>query len=443
MAIGLSEHFNYKKLIRFTIPTISMMLFTSIYGIIDGFFISNYVGSDAFTAVNIIFPAIMIIGSVGFMIGAGGGALVSKTLGEGKRDTANRYFSMLIYLELIIGVVFSIIAGIFIEPIGRFLGATDNLIDYSVTYGIILLVGTPAFMLQNSFQSFIVVAEKPKFGLVVTVAAGLTNIVLDFLFVGIFSFGIEGAAFATIISQFVGALIPLVFFIRKNNTYLRLKITKFELRPILKTCANGSSEMIANVSLNLVNVLYNLQLMKYAGPSGVAAFGVIMYVGFIFVGVYLGYSAGVSPIIGYHYGADNKKELKSLFKKSVIILAVAALVMTSIGEIFAPALVNIFVGYDKELAALSVRALRLYALCYAFCWFSIFVSAFFTSLNNGFISGLVSFLRTCLFQVVMILVLPIFFEIDGLWSAIVFAEALGIIVSLICVFTNRKKYGYF
>lgn len=442
MEINLSEHFTYKKLIKFTLPTIIMMIFTSIYGIVDGVFISNVVGSNAFAAINLIMPVIMIIGTIGFMIGTGGSAIISKTLGEGKKEEANKKFSMLIYLEVILGILFTIIAIIFLRPIAKMLGATEEMMGDCLIYGRILLVGMTAFILQNSFQSFMVVAEKPRFGLAISIAAGITNMVLDFLLIYVFRIGVAGAAMATITSQFVGAIIPLVYFSRKNSTMLKLGKTKFDLSTIVKTCTNGSSEMVTNLSMSLVNILFNMQLMKFAGANGVSAYGIIMYVGFIFVGTYMGYSVGTAPIIGYHYGAGNKEELKSLFKKSLKLLGIVAIIMTGLAEILAKPLASIFVSYDKELLELTINALRLYSLSYIISWFNIFASSFFTALNNGFVSALISFLRTLAFQVAMILILPAIWGINGIWVSVACAELLAIIVSIICIVKNRKKYEY-
>lgn len=442
MEINLSEHFTYKKLIRFTLPTIIMMIFTSIYGVVDGVFVSNVVGSDAFAAINLIMPAIMIIGTIGFMIGTGGSATISKTLGEGDMEKANKYFSMFIYLEIILGVIFTILGISVLEPVAKFLGADESMMEYCLTYGRILLFGMVAFILQNSFQSFMVVAEKPRFGLGISIAAGLTNIVLDFLFIYVFKFGVAGAAWATVTSQVVGAVIPLIYFSRKNSTALRLGKTKFELSVILKTCANGSSEMVTNLSMSLVNILFNKQLMEYAGADGVSAYGIIMYIGFLFVGTYVGYSVGSAPIIGYHFGAGNKKELKGLLKQSVKLLGIIALVMTALSEILAGPLASIFVSYDKNLLELTVNAIRIYSLSYILSWFNIFASSFFTALNDGLISALISFMRTLVFQVATILILSTLLGTNGIWLTVVVAEVLSLIVSVICFVLNRKKYEY-
>ena len=440
--ISLSEHFTYKKLVKFTLPTIVMMIFTSIYGVVDGLFISNVVKGNAFASVNLIMPALMIVGTIGFMFGTGGSAIISKTLGEGDTDKANRYFSLLIYSEVVLGILFTVLGLMFLEPVAKLLGATKDLLPDCLTYGKILLLGMTAFILQNSFQSFLVSAEKPGFGLTISIIAGLTNMVLDFLFMYVFRWGVAGAAAATVISQIVGALVPLVYFISKNNSRLRLGKTRFELSPIIKTCTNGSSEMVTNLSMSLVNILFNIKLLEFAGANGVSAYGIIMYVSFIFVGTYLGYSVGSAPIISYHFGANNQNELKSIFKKSIKLLGIIAVIMTLFAELFAKPLASIFVSYYKDLLDLTVNALRLYSLSYIISWFNIFASSFFRALNDGFVSALISFLRTLVFQAIVILALPKFFDINGIWLSVLVAELLSLIVSIICFVKNKKKYNY-
>lgn len=440
--IQLSEHFSYIKLMRFTIPTIAMMIFTSIYGVVDGLFVSNIVGSEAFAGVNLIMPALMMLDSVGFMIGTGGSALVSKTIGEDNKKLANRYFSMLIYFLLIVGIVLSILGNVFIRQISELLGAKGEMVDICSTYGRTLLCSLPFFMLQNCFQSFLVVAEKPAMGLCVSVIAGLSNMVLDFLFIYVFRLGVFGAALATAISEFVGAAIPLIFFIRKNNSPLMLIKTKLELKPILRTCSNGSSEMVTNISMSLVNMLYNLQLVKFAGYDGVVAYGIIMYVGFIFSGTYLGYCVGVAPIVGYHYGAANTAELKNLFKKSLFLLSSAAVVLTACAELLSSVLAGIFVGYNQDLHNMTTNAIQLFALSYIISGINIFASAFFTALNNGLVSAVISFMRTLVFQIAFIFILPELLGLNGIWLAVVGAEICSLIISVSFFVANRKKYKY-
>lgn len=442
MNIRLSDHFSYGKLIRFTLPTIAMMIFTSIYGVVDGVFVSNCVGSDAFAAVNLIMPVIMILGSAGFMIGTGGSAIVSKTLGEKKLEKASEYFSMLIYLCIVSGVILSAIGIIFIKPIAGLLGATGDIANNCIIYGRTVFFMMTGLFLQNAFQSFLVVAEKPKLGLAVTLLAGFTNMFLDFLFVYVLRLGVFGAAVATGISQFVGAIIPVIYFASGKNNILHLKKCRFNKDIIIKTCINGSSEMVTNMSMSLVNMLYNMQLMKYIGTNGVVAYGIIMYVGFIFSGTYIGYSVGSAPVISYHYGAGNKKELKSLFKHSIILLVISSVIMTLLAEVLAKYLAGIFVSYDKQLLELTTTAIRIYSVSYLISELNIFASSFFTALNNGFVSAAISFLRMFLFQIIMILLLPVIIGINGIWIAVTAAEALALVVSVIFVIINRKKYGY-
>lgn len=442
MKIQLSDHFLYSKLIKFTLPTIAMMIFTSIYGVVDGVFVSNCVGSDAFAAVNLIMPIIMILGSVGFMIGTGGSAIVSKTLGEGKKEKANEYFSMLVYLCVVSGVILSVIGIIFTGPIAVLLGAKGSIAKDCVTYGRTVFFMLTGLFLQNAFQSFLVVAEKPKLGLFVTLLAGFTNMFLDFLFVYVLRFGVFGAALATGISQFVGSVIPIIYFAGGKNNVLKLTKCRFNKDIIIKTCINGSSEMVTNMSMSLVNILYNMQLMKYIGTNGVVAYGIIMYVGFIFVGTYMGYAVGSAPVISYHYGAGNKDELKNLFKRSLTIIIVSSVVMTLIAEIIAGYLAGIFVSYDNNLLELTTEAIRIYAVSYLISGVNIFASSFFTALNNGVVSAVISFMRMFVFQIVMILLLPVVLGISGIWTAVIAAEVLSVVISVMFLVKNRKKYSY-
>lgn len=442
MKIQLSEHFTYGKLLRFVCPSIIMMIFTSIYGVVDGIFVSNFTGSESFAAVNLIMPLVMAVGALGFMLGTGGSALVAKTLGEGKTEQANQYFSMIVVVNVVAGVILSVAGILFVRPIAMKLGATGHLLEDAVLYGRIMLAGNAAFMLQNSFQSFFPVAEKAKNGLYVTVAAGLTNMLLDFLFVAVFGWGIAGAAAATVLSYFVGGILPVFYFARENTSCLRLVKTRFYGRQLLRSCANGSSEMMTNLSMSVVNMLYNIQLMHLAAENGVAAYGVIMYVNFIFAAVFLGYSIGCAPLVGYHFGAKNQGELKNLLKKSVLLIAVAQIVMTLVAEVLAPVLAGIFVSYDKELLRMTIHGFRLFSLSFLFMGMNIFGSAFFTALNNGGISALISFLRTLVFQVAAVLILPLMLGLDGIWLAIVVAEVLALLVTAGLVIGYRKRYQY-
>lgn len=442
MRIQLSDHFTYKRLLRFVISPILMMICTSLYSIVDGFFVSNYVGKTPFAAVNLIMPVCMALGTVGTMIGTGGSAIVSKALGEGKREDANRYFSMLIYFAIIMSVVLSVIGFIFARPIATALGATDELLENCVLYSRILFISLTAFVLQNAFQSFFVTAEKPSLSLKISLFAGVTNVVLDYLFIAVFDFGLAGAAIATGIGQVVGGFVPMVYFARKNDSLLRLTKTGFEGSVLRKAFGNGASEMVTNLSTSLVNILYNFQLMKLAGENGVAAYGIIMYVNFIFMAIYFGYSIGSAPVIGYHYGAGNHDELKNLFRKSVTLMGVTGVILTVLAELLTVPLVTIFASYDADLFAMTCHGFRLYSLSFAVMGINVWGSAFFTALGNGVISATISFLRTLVFQIAVVLILPILLGIDGIWLAIVVAELLALIFTLIFFVGNRKKYHY-
>ncbi len=442
MKIQLSDHFTFSKLLRFTLPSITMMVFTSIYSVVDGLFVSNYVGKDPYTALNLIWPLIMGMGALGFMMGSGGSAIVAKTLGEGKSEDARRYFSMVVYVTIIGSLLLSAIGLIFIRPISIALGSTEELLPYSMLYGRILLISLTFFMLQNVFQSFFATAEKPKLGLLIIVIAGVSNMILDYVFIVVFQWGLAGAAIATAVSQVIGGGIPLFYFLRHNSSLLRLVVTRFELRPLWKTCTNGSSELMTNLSSSLVNILYNLQLMKLTGQDGVAAFGTIMYVFFIFIAIYIGYAMGCAPLIGYHYGAGNHKELKNLLTKSLVLMGILGVLLTIAAEVLAAPLSKLFVGYDPELYSLTCHAFRLYAFSFLVTGFNIYGSAFFTALNNGGFSAAISFLRTLLFQVAMIYLLPIFFDLDGIWLAVTAAECLTLVITIIFLITQRKHYHY-
>ena len=442
MNIQLSDHFDYKRLLRFTFPSIVMMIFTSIYGVVDGIFVSNFVGKTPFAALNLIMPFLMIFGAVGFMIGAGGSALVSMTLGEGERDRANRLFSMLIYITVGFGVVMTVIGIAFMRPMAILLGAEGEMIDYCVVYGRILMLSLTFFMLQNTFQSFLITAEKPQLGLYVTIAAGVTNIVLDALFIAVFKWGLAGAAAATAISQTVGGVIPLVYFMRPNNGLLKLTKAEFDGKALLRTCTNGSSEFMTNISMSVVNMLYNFQLMRFAGEDGVAAYGVIMYVNFVFIAIFIGYSIGTAPVIGYHYGAQNRGELNSLFTKSLRLIGGAGLVLTALAIALAKPLSSVFVSYDEQLLAMTERAFMIYSLSFLVMGVNIFGSSFFTALNNGLVSAAISFLRTLLFQIAAVLILPELFGLDGVWLAVVTAELMALAVTIAFFVKMRNRYGY-
>ena len=444
MRIQLSDHFTYGKLIRFTMPSIAMMIFTSVYGVVDGFFVSNFAGKTPFSAVNLIMPFLMIVATVGFMFGTGGTALVAKIFGEGDKEKANKYFSLFVYVSFALGVIFAILGIVFIRPISALLGAEGELLENCVVYARIILAALPFYVLQLLFQSFFPAAEKPQLGLAVTVLAGVTNMVLDAVLVILLpqEYKLAGAAIATAMSQFVGGVIPLFYFFRKNNSILRLGKTSFDGKAILKACANGSSEFMSNVSMSIVGMLYNIQLLKYAGENGVAAYGVIMYVSMIFSAAFIGYSIGVAPVISYHNGAQNYKESKGLLRQSLIMIGVFGVGMVAAAELLALPLSNIFVGYDAELMNLTVSGFKIFALSFIFMGFAIFSSGFFTALNDGLTSALISFLRTLVFQIAAVLLLPLIWEIDGVWISIVVAEVMAAAISAFFLVVKRKKYHY-
>ena len=440
--IQLSDHFTYQKLLRFVLPSIVMMVFTSIYGVVDGLFVSNFAGKTPFAAINLVMPFIMVLGGIGFMIGTGGTALVSKVLGEGEPEKAKRYFTIMILFTLLVGAVLTVFGVTMMEKVARFLGATDEMLHDCVLYGRIVISFTAAFMLQNVFQSFLIAAEKPKLGLIATVAAGITNMALDALFIAGFHWGVAGAAIATGLSQCVGGLFPLIYFLRPNSSKLRLVRTKLELRPILNACGNGSSELMSNISSSIVSMIYNFQLLKYIGEDGISAYGVLMYVQFVFIAIDFGYSIGCAPIVGFHFGAQNHTELKNMLGKSVKLMCGAGVVMAVLAQVLAAPMARLFVGYDEVLYRLTCHAFRLFSVAFLFAGFNIFASSFFTALNNGLISAVISFLRTLVLQTSSVILLPLIFGVDGIWYAITAAEIFATTISVIFLFAKRKKYHY-
>ncbi len=442
MRIQLSEHFTYRKLIRFVIPSIVMMIFTSIYSVVDGLFVSNFVGKRAFASINLMMPFIMGISALGFMIGTGGSAIVGKTLGEGKHKKANEYFSLLVYTTAIFGVLLSALAELFVPQVAEMLGAEGELLQNSILYGRLTLISMPAFMLQNIFQSFFVTAEKPKLGLAVTISAGVTNMVLDFLLVGVWHFGLAGAAIATVCGEMIGGLSPVIYFARKNSSLLKLGKTKLEWRILAQTCINGSSELMSNLSSSIVNSIYNMQLMKFAGEDGVAAYGTIMYVNFVFLAIFIGYAMGSAPIFSYHFGAQNHVELKNIFQKSLKLIGACGVFMAVVSQFLAIPFSRIFVGYDADLLRLTQNGFRIFCVVYLINGFNIFGSSFFTALNNGLVSALISFLRTLVFQISAVLILPLLLGLNGIWWAITVAEILTGAVTVFFFITKRKQYHY-
>ncbi len=442
MKIRLSDHFTFGRLLRFVLPTIAMMVFTSIYGVVDGIFVSNYVGKTAFAAVNLVMPVLMMFGVPGFMLGTGGTALIAKNLGEGNKKKANEVFSMLTLICILCGAVLTVVGMLIIRPVSALMGAEGQMLEDCVLYGLLVLPATTAYILQFAFQSFCVAAEKPNLSLAMMVTAGVCNIVLDALFVAVFRWGLAGAAIATSVAQIIGAAIPALYFLRPNKSLLQFGKFRFDAKALLRSCTNGSSELLSNLSMSLVSVLYNLQLMRYAGENGIAAYGVIMYVNFMFASVFIGFSVGIAPVIGFNYGADNRVEQKSLFRKSITIISAFSLVMGAAAFLLSKPLSHIFVGYDQALCKMTVRGFRIYALSFLICGFNIYASAMFTAFNNGLVSAVISFVRTMICQTAAVLLLPMIWELDGIWFAIVAAELAALLLTVFCLIKYRKRYHY-
>ena len=438
--IQLSDSFNYRKLLQFTFPSIVMMILTSIYGVADGFFVSNFAGKTPFAAVNFIMPILLILGCVGFMFGTGGSALISKTLGEGKSRKANELFSMLVYVSIILGILLAVLGFFLIRPVAVIMGAEGELLEDCLLYGKINLLALPFYILQYEFQCLFAAAEKPKLGLYITVASGITNMVLDGLFVAVFSWGLAGAAAATAFSQFVGGILPVFYFAGKNESRFQLVRFQFDGRALVKICTNGASELMSNISMSFVGMLYNIQLMKYAGENGVAAYGVLMYVSMVFQAVFLGYAVGMAPVVSYHYGAGNKKEVKNLLRRSILLIGSFSAAMCVMGELLGRPFSVLFVGYDGELLDLTAHAFAVFSLSFLFSGFAILGSSFFTALNDGLTSALISFLRTLVFEAAAIMIFPLIWGIDGIWWSVVAAEILAVLVTILFLVKKRKRY---
>ena len=442
MNIQLSDHFTYGRLLKFTFPSIVMMVFTSIYGVVDGIFVSNFAGKTPFAAINLIMPYLMLTSVLGFMVGTGGTALISMTLGMGDRKKANEIFSLLTWVCILGGITLTALSMVFLRPVAKLLGATGQMLEDCVTYGMIVQLALTAYILQYAFQSFCVAAEKPNLSLTMMIVAGVTNIVLDALFVAVFHWGLVGAAVATTIAQITGAVIPLIYFSRPNSSLLRLGQCRFDGKALLRTFTNGASELMSNLSMSLVSMLYNLQLMAWAGEDGIAAYGVIMYVNFAFMSVYIGFVIGAAPLVGYNHGAENHQELQNIFRKSLTLLGGFSLIMVLLAELSSAPLSKIFVGYDPALYEITVRGFRIYSLSFLLCGFNLFGSSLFTALNNGLISAVISFFRTLICQIAAVLLLPMVLELDGIWLSIVVAELGALALTVVCFVKYRKHYHY-
>jgi len=438
----IKNEYTFVKLLKFTIPTMVTLIFTSIYNVVDSLFISNYVGKDAFAAVNFIVPLLMCLGAIGFMFGTGGSALISKTMGEGEKDKPNQLFSLIVYISLVIGVLLAVLGFFLIRPVAIFLGAKGILLEGSMEYGRIIILSVPAFVLQFEFQSFFSTAGKPRLCLYITILAGITNIILDALFVAILGWGLEGAAFATVISQYIGGGLPLIYFLMPNTSFLKLCKLHFNGKALIKVCTNGSSELLSQISMSFVSMLYNVQLVKYAGADGVAAYGVLMSVGFIFHAIFIGYAVGVTPLIGYQYGAKSSEELKNLLKKSFILIGCFAITMFLASLVLSIPLSFLFVGYDNNLFRMTIQAFSFFSFAFLFSGYAIFGSAFFTALNNGLVSAIISFMRTVVFEVIAVLIFPLIWGINGIWASIVGTEVMAVIMVFFFITTKKKQYGY-
>ena len=440
--LHLSEHFTYGKLLRFTLPSIVMNIFSSVYIIADGYFVANFAGKTEFAAVNLIMPFLNILGTIGYMFGVGGSALIAKTLGEKKQEQANRLFSLIVLVSAGLAVLMMAAGFVFMPQIAGLLGAEGSLLEYGVLYGRIFILALPSWIWVYEFQLFFVTAEKPSLGLAVTICAGLCNVVLDALFIICFQWGIAGAAAASALTQIVGGVFPLIYFGRRNDSLLRLVKPVWDGGAVVKCCTNGSSEFMAEAAVSFVGIFYNIQLLKYAGEDGVVIYGLLMYVSLIFTAIFVGYSNGIGPVFSYHYGAQDHGELKSLLKRSLTIIGVTSVMMFVLSEGIAHPFSALFLRDAVDLLPDAVHAFRIISVAYLFTGMAVFGSAFFTALNNGQTSALISFLRTFVFELGAVLLLPALLGVDGIWYSVVFAELMAAATGSIFMFALRRKYHY-
>ena len=436
MDVSLSGHYGYRRLLWASAPSVAMMLVSSVYGIVDGLFVSNFAGKSGFAAVNLMYPPMMILGALGLMVGSGGAALVGKIQGEGYPQKADRVFTMLLRFLASVGVAVGVLFAVFCPLIARWLGADEGMMDECVVYGRISMVGMPFFMLQQAMQSFYMAAERPQLGTWVSVACGIVNVALDALFVWILGWGVAGAAWATVLAQVVGGGFPMIYFGSKrlNRGSLHLRRNSKTIWPYVgKACTNGLSEYVSGISLSIVSMCYNLQLMHHIGEDGVAAYGVVMYLTFVIAAFFIGYNITLTPIIGYHYGARDVDEQRSLLRKSLVIIGVTGLLLTAVAELLSGPAARFFVGYDEGLLALTTKAIRIYMLCFLICGWSMFASALFTGLQNGVVSAVAAFMRSLVFEMAAVWLLPVFFGIDGIWWAVNVSEVLTLLFCMVLV----------
>ena len=436
------RHFTVPALLRFTLPTIGMMIFMSAYVMVDGFFVSNFAGETAFAAVNFTYPIISILGTLGFMFGTGGSAIVAKTRGEGDPDRANREFSLLVYAAAAAGLIFAVIGTIALKPLLMLMGAEGNLLTQCLRYGRLLAICIPTTILQYLFQELMITAGKPGLAFRVTVASGITNIVLDALLIVGLHMEVLGAAIGTVAGEVVGSVIPLIYFARPNDSALRLGPTRLDWRMLGRTCVNGSSEMVSNIAASLVGIAYNVQLLAYLGEAGVSAYGILEYVAFFTVAILIGFVSGAAPLMSFQYGAQNRVEMQSLFRKCVGIVVVCGLILFALVRVLVDPLAGVFVGYDPDLHALTIHAMLIYSWALLFSGFNMYGSSLFTSLSNGLISAVISFVRTLVFEIGAVLLLPRLFGPDGIWYSGVVAGVAAFILTVAFVLGYAKRYGY-
>lgn len=435
---SIGREFGFFSLLKFALPSVIMMMVMGLYSMVDSMFVSRFVSTNALSAINVVYPVINLLIGLGVMLASGGSAVIAAKMGAGKTDEARRDFSMIVTIGLASSIVIAVAGLIFIRPIVTFLGASELLVDYAVTYLAIILMFAPANMLQMLFQMFFVTAGRPGLGLTFIIGAGLVNAVLDYVFIVPLGMGIAGAALATGIGYLIPAAAGLIFFFGKKKELYFTK-PKFSAAVLGSSCSNGSSEMVSNLSMAVVTLVFNRIMMNLAGEDGVAAVTIVMYAQFLLSSIFMGFSLGVQPVISFHHGAGNRRNLKGIYRHCIVFIAIAAVSVFAVAMTLGPTLTTIFTPKDTNVWTLAVRGFMILPFCFLLEGFSIYASAAFTALGDGKTSALISFLRTFLFILTGLLTLPLAFGIDGVWLAVPVAELCSVLVVIGCVLWHKAK----
>lgn len=439
---GIAQEFNLISLLRFVAPTVVMLVFMSLYQMVDAVFVSKFVGENALSALNIVYPFPSIVIAVSIMLATGGSAIIARNMGEGKEKEAKENFSFIVLVGAVIGVAIATAGILFIEPLIYMLGATPSLYDYCYEYLFILVLSVPLSVFQMLFQSFFVTAGKPHLGLTLTVLGGVSNIVLDYVFIVLCGFGVSGAALATSIGYSIPGLFGLIYFAvsRKGTLYFVKPVFRWGV--LFKCCINGSSEMVNNLAVAVTTFLFNVLMLKYEGEAGVAAITIVLYAQFLMTSAFMGFSSGIAPVVSFNYGSGNVRQLKKIFKISVWVIAVVSAAVFVIAETCSDVVIMVFTPAGSEVFGLTKYGFAIFSFSFLCTGMNIFASALFTAFSNGKISAILSFLRTFVFLTACLLFLPLFWGVDGIWLAVPVAEVMALFVSVYYLVRFKKVYQY-